>query len=45
MISAGKTRIPFLLGIMAWSFTTYIILKGIKKLIKVDMPIALSLGF
>lgn len=45
MLGAGKNRVPFLLGIMAWAFTTYIILKGIKKLIKVDMPIALALGF
>jgi PiT family inorganic phosphate transporter len=45
MILAGKKYIPLLLGIMAWSFTTYIILKGIKKLIKVEMPIALAIGF
>ena len=32
MVLAGKKYIPLLLGIMAWSFTTYIILKGIKKL-------------
>ena len=45
MLEAGKRRIPILLGIMAWAFTTYIILKGIKKLIKVEMPIALGIGF
>ena len=45
MVLAGKKYIPLLLGIMAWSFTTYIILKGIKKLIKVEMPIALAIGF
>ena len=44
-ITAGKRVIPILLGIMAWAFTTYIILKGIKKLIKVEMPIALLIGF
>ncbi len=45
MLAAGKNRVPILLGIMAWAFTTYIILKGIKKLIKVDTPIALTIGF
>jgi len=45
MLEAGKRRIPILLGIMGWAFTTYIILKGIKKLIKVEMPIALMIGF
>ena len=45
MLAAGKNRVPILLGIMAWAFTTYIILKGIKKLVKVEMPVALGLGF
>lgn len=45
MLEAGKNRVPIFLGIMAWAFTTYLILKGIKKLIKVEMPIALALGF
>lgn len=45
MLEAGKNRIPIFLGIMAWAFTTYIILKGIKKIIKVEMPVALGLGF
>lgn len=45
MIAAARNRVPVLLGIMAWAFTTYIILKGIKKLIKVELPIALLIGF
>ncbi len=45
MLGAGKTWVPIFLGVMAWAFTTYIILKGIKKLIKVELPIALGLGF
>lgn len=45
MLVAGKRVIPVLLGIMAWAFTTYIILKGIKKLIKVDTSVALAIGF
>lgn len=45
MIDAAQNRVPILLGIMAWAFTTYIILKGIKKLVKVDTPVALGIGF
>ncbi len=45
MLAAGKNRVPILLGIMGWAFTTYIILKGIKKLIKVDTPMAVGIGF
>ncbi len=45
MLAAARNRVPLLLGVMAWAFTTYIILKGIKKIIAVDMPIALALGF
>lgn len=45
MLAAGKNRVPVLLGVMAWAFTTYIILKGIKKLIKVDTVSALGIGF
>lgn len=45
MIAAAKNRVPILLGIMAWAFTTYIILKGIKQLVKVDISIALGVGF
>ena len=41
MLTAGKKWVPLFLAVMSWAFTTYIILKGIKKLIKVDVPIAL----
>ena len=34
MIAAARNRVPVLLGIMAWAFPSYIILKGIKKLVK-----------
>mgnify|MGYP000126730411 CR=1 FL=1 len=44
MIAASKNRVPILLGIMGWAFTTYIVLKGTKKLIKIEMPVALMLG-
>ncbi len=45
MLAAGRNRVPILLGIMAWAFSSYIIVKGVKKLIKVEMPMALAIGF
>ncbi len=45
MLTAGSRYVPILLGIMAWAFTSYIILKGIKKLIKVEVPLAIGIGF
>ncbi|NNC38616.1 MAG: inorganic phosphate transporter [Hyphomonadaceae bacterium] len=45
MRSAAQKTVPVLLGIMAWAFSTYLILKGIKKIIKVDFLTALGVGF
>jgi len=45
MRSAAKKVVPILLAIMTWAFSTYLILKGIKKLIKVDFVPALMIGF
>ena len=36
--------VPLLIGLMAWAFSTYLILKGLKKLWKVDFPVALMIG-
>lgn len=41
---AAKTMVPILLSIMTWAFSTYIILKGIKQLIKIDFITASSVG-
>jgi PiT family inorganic phosphate transporter len=43
LIAAGK-MVPILVGVMAWAFGSYLMLKGLKKLWKVDMPIALMIG-
>ncbi|MEE9347515.1 MAG: inorganic phosphate transporter, partial [Robiginitomaculum sp.] len=45
MRSAAKKIVPILLAIMAWAFSAYLILKGLKKIIKVDMLTALGMGF
>ncbi len=45
MIVAAKKVVPILIGAMAWAFTTYLIMKGLKKLFKIDFVFALGLGF
>ncbi len=44
MIEAGKQYIPFLITIMTWAFSTYLILKGIKKIIKLDFFSAVGIA-
>ena len=44
-ITAAKRVVPLLLALMAWSFTSYLIMKGLKKLWKVDFVMALGTGF
>ncbi len=36
LISSAKKFVPILVAVMTWAFSTYLILKGIKKLIKLD---------
>ena len=43
-IAAAKKVVPILIGVMALAFSTYICLKGIKKLVKIDFPTALAIG-
>ncbi|TDO99470.1 inorganic phosphate transporter [Marinomonas balearica] len=45
MISAAKKVVPLLIAIMVWAFSTYLIVKGLKKLFKVEFITALGLGF
>lgn len=45
MLLASKRMVPVLIGIMAWAFATYLLLKGLKKIWKVEMPVALGIGF
>ena len=44
MLEAAKRMVPILVGVMAWAFGTYLILKGLKKIWKVEMPSALLMG-
>ncbi len=43
-IAAARTWVPVLVGIMAGAFASYLALKGLKKIIKIDLPIALMIG-
>ncbi|MCU7845699.1 MAG: inorganic phosphate transporter [Candidatus Thiodiazotropha sp. (ex Monitilora ramsayi)] len=42
---AAKKVLPLLVGFMAWTFTTYLLLKGLKVSWRVDFPTALLCGF
>ena len=43
-IASARKWVPLLVGIMGGVFATYLALKGIKKIIKIDMPTALLIG-
>jgi len=44
MLSAAQRMVPILVGIMALAFSSYLVLKGLKKLWKVELPTALAIG-
>ncbi|MGB1234925.1 MAG: inorganic phosphate transporter [Planktomarina sp.] len=43
-IAAARKWVPVLVGIMAAAFGAYLALKGLKKIIKLDLTTALSIG-
>ncbi|MCK5111210.1 MAG: inorganic phosphate transporter [Arcobacteraceae bacterium] len=44
MLGSAKKIVPFLIALMSMAFSTYLILKGVKKIVKVDFLTALALG-
>jgi PiT family inorganic phosphate transporter len=44
MLVAAKRMVPILVAIMALAFSSYLALKGFKKIWKVDVPMALLIG-
>ena len=44
LIGSSKKFVPFLIAIMSWVFSTYIILKGLKQLVDLDFITASLLG-
>ncbi|MFV1873861.1 MAG: inorganic phosphate transporter [Oleiphilus sp.] len=45
MIESARKFVPILIGLMAWAFSTYLALKGLKKIWKIDFQTALLIGF
>jgi len=41
---AAQRAVPVLIALMAWSFTTYLTLKGIAQLVKISFPVAMLIG-
>jgi len=44
VIPAARTFVPWLVAIMAWAFGTYLMIKGVKKIVKVDFLDATLIG-
>ncbi|MBL6969929.1 MAG: inorganic phosphate transporter [Campylobacterales bacterium] len=44
MLTNAKKMVPILIAIMSIAFATYLMLKGIKKIVKIDFPTALAIG-
>ncbi|WP_084191080.1 inorganic phosphate transporter [Methylomarinum vadi] len=44
MVGSAQRIVPILIALMTWAFTTYILLKGIKHIFKVDFLTAASIG-
>lgn len=44
MIAAAKKMVPLLVALMAWAFATYLILKGLKKIWKIEFGLAVLVG-
>ncbi|ANT62778.1 inorganic phosphate transporter [Salipiger sp. CCB-MM3] len=43
-IAAARVWVPVLIGLMSGAFATYLALKGLKKVMHIDMPMALLIG-
>ena len=44
ILGAARRCVPYLLAAMAWAFSTYLALKGLKKVIPLDFPTATLIG-
>ncbi|WP_370402068.1 inorganic phosphate transporter [Sulfitobacter sp. JB4-11] len=44
MLTAANRMVPVLVALMAWAFGTYLMLKGVKQLIRVDFVTAVLIG-
>ncbi|MBW0147741.1 inorganic phosphate transporter [Marinobacter arenosus] len=44
VVPAARTFVPLLVAVMAWAFGTYLMIKGVKKVVKVDFMEASLIG-
>src|SRR5690606_6867764 len=44
MVAAARKAVPWIIGLMAWAFTTYLMLKGVSKLVKMGFLSASLIG-
>ncbi|SFU04765.1 inorganic phosphate transporter [Sedimentitalea nanhaiensis] len=44
VLTAANRMVPVLVAIMAWAFSTYLMLKGVKKIVSVSFPVAILAG-
>ncbi|WP_425501484.1 inorganic phosphate transporter [Roseobacter ponti] len=44
VLAAANRMVPVLVAFMAWAFATYLMLKGVKKLVQVPFPVAVLIG-
>jgi PiT family inorganic phosphate transporter len=45
MLGAARRMVPLLIAIMSWAFATYLLLKGVKQIWKIEFGNALAMGF
>lgn len=44
MVGAARRTVPVLIGLMTWAFSSYLMLKGLSRVWKVNFPLALAIG-
>ncbi|MFO7809597.1 inorganic phosphate transporter [Guyparkeria sp.] len=44
LIEAAKNRVPWFLALMAWAFGTYLVIKGLKKIVEIPFLGAILIG-
>ncbi|MBB5319708.1 inorganic phosphate transporter [Marinobacter oulmenensis] len=44
LVASARTFVPWLVAIMAWAFASYLMIKGVKKVVKVDFLDASLIG-
>ncbi|MDX5363382.1 MAG: inorganic phosphate transporter [Pseudazoarcus pumilus] len=45
LVAAARTMVPWLIAFMAFAFGTYLMQKGLSKLVKVGLPMSFAIGF